>query len=108
MVFCKECQQKVEDCPHFVAPPSTKGWHANRAVVLVKINPHRVEIVKVSAERMPRSLRACRSVEALPTREYFLVRTPARRIRLSRRAARGTTRRLIPSGIPGMIRSALQ
>ena len=20
MVFCKECQQKVEDCPHFVAP----------------------------------------------------------------------------------------
>ncbi len=24
MVFCKECQQKVEDCPHFVAPIAGK------------------------------------------------------------------------------------
>ena len=24
MVFCKECQQKVEDCPHFVLPISAK------------------------------------------------------------------------------------
>ena len=24
MVFCKECQQKVEECPHFVAPIKAK------------------------------------------------------------------------------------
>jgi hypothetical protein len=24
MVFCKDCQQKVEDCPHFVAPIAGK------------------------------------------------------------------------------------
>ena len=24
MVFCKECHQKVEDCPHFVSPISAK------------------------------------------------------------------------------------
>jgi len=41
VVFCKECQQKVEDCPHFVAPIAAKRLEVLDAKVkTLAYDPH--------------------------------------------------------------------